>query len=83
MLGIYADWACENGRKGGEVVNLFHGDGRLYDLGKESKSSFQTNLGSWPKSEKKVVLPKKQRTSSYWEKRRRKQRYLNTFHEVA
>ena len=56
-LGICAHWACQSERQGGEVVCLFHGEGTLYNSGRESGSPSQTNLGSWPKSEEKVVLP--------------------------
>ena len=54
-LSICAHWACQSERQGGEVVGVFHGEGTLYSSGRESKSPFQTNLGSWPKSEEKVV----------------------------
>ncbi len=57
-LGICAHWACQSERQGGEVVGLFHGEGTLFfQVERESKSPSQTNLGSWPKSEEKVVLP--------------------------
>ena len=54
-LGMAANWACQHTRQGGEVVGLFHGEGTLYTSGRESKSPCQTDLGSWPKSEEKVV----------------------------
>ena len=55
VLGIGTHWACQSERQSGEVVGLFHGEGTLYNSDRESKSPSQTNFGSWPKSEEKVV----------------------------
>lgn len=37
-LGMCTYWACQNKRQGDEVVGLFHGEGTLCNLSRESKS---------------------------------------------
>lgn len=56
--GICAHWSCQSKRKDGEEVSLFHDEETLYNPNSESKRPSQTNLGSWPMSEEKVLLPR-------------------------
>ena len=56
LLGICAHWGDHDDGKSGENVSLLHGEGTLYNSNSESKRPSQTNLGSWPMSEEKVVL---------------------------
>ena len=60
LLGICAYWGGQGEGKSGENVSLFHGERTLYNSERECKSPSQTNLGTWPMSEKNVANPVQQ-----------------------